>query len=109
MRQGRGQLTDRVLDLSRELLGREITRTELRLLPYLQFTMMNSQRIDPIKIDGDEMKVLSLWAEEGHLLDGVTSCGRPKISEGEKIVITEEFWSIMNEILFLSYVDLYEE
>ena len=44
--QGRGQLTQRIKDKSYELLGYGINQTELRLMPYIQHQMMNSQRID---------------------------------------------------------------
>lgn len=95
MAQLRGQLTDRVKEKARELLKRDITLAELRMMPYLQYQMMNERHIDPNKCNGDDRKVLSLWREEGHIEGGASGLG-----------ITKEFWDIINEILFLSYVDI---
>ena len=95
MEQGRGQLTDRVKAKAKELLGRDIDVTELRLMPYLQYQMMNEQRIDPAKCNGDDRKILSKWRESGHIKGGAGGLG-----------ITKEFWTIINEILFLAYVDI---
>lgn len=92
--QGRGQLTERVSIKAKELLGRDIDVTELRMMPYLQYQMMNEQRIDPNKCNGDDRKVLAKWREEGHIEGGASGLG-----------ITKEFWDIINEILFLAYVD----
>lgn len=39
--QSRGQLTERVKLLSKKLLGYEIEKTELRLMPYIIVTMMD--------------------------------------------------------------------
>lgn len=95
MAQGRGQLTERVAAKAKELLGRDIDTTELRLMPYIQYQMMNEQRIDPAKCNGDDRRVLALWHKEGHIERGASGLG-----------ITKKFWDILNEILFLSYVDI---
>jgi len=94
-KQGRGQLTQRIKDKSKELLGYEITQTELRLMPYVQYAMVNQQKIDPSRINNDERKVLSKWREEGHIEGGASGLG-----------LTKEFWNILHEIIFLGYVDL---
>lgn len=62
--QKRGQLTDRIKEKSLELLGYEITQKELRLIPYLQYQMVNEQKIDPRKIDEEEREILSKWREK---------------------------------------------
>ena len=95
MTQGRGQLTKRVAEKAKELLGRDIDTTELRLMPYLQYQMMNKQRIDPAMCSGNDRKILSKWREAGHIDGGASGLG-----------ITKEFWDIINEILFLAYVDV---
>jgi hypothetical protein len=93
--QKRGQLTDRIIEKSNELLGYEITQQELRLLPYLQYLMVNEQRIDPNRINDDERKILSKWRKAGHIEGGASGLG-----------MTKEFWDIINELIFLGYVDL---
>lgn len=98
MEQKRGQLTQRIKDKSKELLGYEISLAELRLLPYVQYVSVNDQKFDLNKINAEELDILSNWHEKGYLEGGqVTS-----------LKVTKEFWSILNEILFLGYVDLHE-
>lgn len=90
----RGQLTQVVSDCARRVLGIEdIGITELRLMPYIQYQMMNEQRLDPRKINEDERKILSVWREKGWIEGGASGLN-----------ITKEFWDGINEILWLSYV-----
>jgi len=93
--QKRGQLTDRIKDWSKELLGYEITQMELRFLPYIQYVMVNNQKIDPVKINADERSMLSFWRNKGYIEGGVSG-----------LKITKEFWDIINELIFLGYVDI---
>lgn len=95
MTQERGQLTDRIKARSKELLGYEIDTVELRLLPYIQFVMVNDQRIDPRKCNQAERDVLAKWREAGRIESGASG-----------LSITKEFWDIVCEIVFLGYVDL---
>lgn len=95
--QFRGQLTKRVKSKSIELLGYEIGVTELRLLPYIIHVMMDNQRIDPRKINGEERKILKKWREAGQIYGGASG-----------LAITKEFWGICTELVFISYVDLTE-
>lgn len=98
-RQGRGHLTDRIKEKSKELMGREISTRELRLMPYALTTMIDSpQRIDPRRINQEERGFLSLWREAGYMEGGASG-----------MQITREFWDILCEIVFLGYVDLFEE
>ena len=89
----RGELTKNVIVKSKELLGYEIDTVELRLMPYIQYTMMNNQSIDPNSINAEDRKVLSKWRKSGHIEGGVSG-----------LAITKEFWDIINELLFMSYV-----
>ena len=93
--QGRGQLTQRIKDKSKELLGYEIDQRELRLMPYVQYVMMNNQKIDIRHINSEERQILSKWRKAGHIEGGAGGLG-----------ITRRFWEILCEILFLGYVDL---
>jgi len=95
MSQNRGELTDRIKKKSEELFGSEITTKELRLLPYLMYVMMNEQRLDPNKINEEERKILRKWKDAGYIEGGASG-----------MLITEEFWKIMTEIIFLGYVDI---
>lgn len=94
----RGALTNNIKAKSKELLGYEISLTELRLMPYVQFVMTNEQRIDPTKINQKERAILSYWREKGYIEGGAGG-----------LAITKEFWDAMCEILFLGYVAYREE
>lgn len=94
-KQLRGKLTKRICERSRDLLGYTMDETELRLMPYIMYVMVNSQRIDPAKINQEEREVLSKWREAGHIEGGAGG-----------LTITEEFWNILCEIVRLGYVDL---
>jgi hypothetical protein len=93
--QKRGQLTDRIKEKSKELLGYEISQRELRMLPYIQYVMTNEQRIDPNRINSEEREILSKWRKDGHIEGGASD-----------LKITKEFWNIICELIFLGYVDL---
>jgi len=95
MSQGRGQLTNRIKAKSKELLGYEITQKELRLMPYILYTMQNEQKIEIHKIDPEERKILKKWKSEDHIEGGASG-----------LRITKEFWNILCEIVFLGYVDI---
>lgn len=93
--QGRGQLTQRVQDAAKRLLSREITVHELRLMPYVQYLMVNEQKLDIAKINQEEREILSSWRKNGYLYGGA----------GERMEVTREFWNILCEIIWLAYVD----
>jgi hypothetical protein len=106
--QKRGQLTDRIKQRSAELFGYEISQKELRLMPYLQYQLVNEQRLKPEHLNEDDREILAKWVSKGYILDGVSECkGRPMMSEGVKLKITKEFWDSILEILWLGYVDLH--
>lgn len=92
--QSRGQVTERVKSLSKKLLGYEIEKTELCLLPYIMVTMMDEQRIKPEKINQEERAILAKWRAAGHIEGGASG-----------LAITKGFWGICSELVFLSYVD----
>lgn len=93
----RGMLTDEVNKIAEDMINRKITKTELRLFPYIQYVMVNEQKIDPNKINGDERKILQKWREEEFIEGGASG-----------LSITKEFWDFMCEILFESYVKIEE-
>ena len=71
-----------------------ITVEELRLIPYLQYLLVNHMRVDPAKINEKERKILQKWRDEGKITFSVQ----------EPCTITKEFWDFINNILFDSYV-----
>ena len=95
MTQARGQLTDRIKQRSKELLGYEITVRELRLMPYIMYVMVNEQRLEIAKINQEEREILRKWKDAGHIEGGASG-----------LAITREFWDICCSIVFLGYVDI---
>lgn len=91
----RGDLTPRIREKSKELFGYEINQTELRLIPYLQYIMINEQRLDISRITGEERAIISKWREAGHIEGGASG-----------MRITRKFWEMLCEIVFLGYVDI---
>ncbi len=94
-KQMRGSLTKRIKAKSKELLGYEISQKELRLMPYVQYVMVNDQKISIRHCNQDDRDVLQKWREAGHIEGGASG-----------LQITEEFWNIICEIVRLGYVDL---
>lgn len=94
----RGQLTQAVADKARELLGKEITQVELRLMPYAQYVMLNGQRIERRKINDEELQILGDWRERGWIEGGAPD-----------MAISKDFWTAIHEILWLAYVAYAEQ
>jgi hypothetical protein len=97
MSQKRGQLTERIKQRSKELLGYEIGVVELRLMPYVQYVMMNDQRIDRQKVNQADRDILAKWRKAGHIDGGAGG-----------LQITRAFWDIICDICFLGYIDIDE-
>jgi len=95
MTQLRGQLTSRIKKRSKELLGYEISQTELRLMAYIQFVMCNEQKINIASVNQEDRKIMSKWRKARHIEGGASQMG-----------ITRHFWDILCEIIFLGYVDI---
>jgi hypothetical protein len=85
-------LTPEVKALALKLLGKEITTVELRLMPYIQYTLMNSKRIDVSRVNSDDRAIMSDWRARGWL-DGGAS----------EMSVSKEFWDAMHELLWVSY------
>lgn len=89
----RGALTEEIQDIAKRMIKREITIRELRLIPYIQFVMVNDQKLEPNKISQEEREILRKWKDAGFVEGGATG-----------LSITKEFWDFMCEVLFEGYV-----
>lgn len=98
-KQLRGALTGRISLKAMELLGREITRKELRLFPYLIHVSMNMQRIDFQKVDDEEVGIIEALDDQGLCLF---------LNGSGSLRLTHEGWTKLTELVFLGYVDLSE-
>ena len=86
--------------MSRGIITEEIkekyhmTLKECRLIPYVQYLLVNQMAIDPLKIDAEERKILQTWRDKGYIT----------FSMREPLTVSREFWDIMNNFLWDSYV-----
>ena len=55
---GRGMLTTDVNEIAKLMIGRDITRTELRLIPYIQQVMCNERKLKIEHINAEEREIL---------------------------------------------------
>lgn len=91
----RGILTEAVKDTGFRLMGEELTVRKLRLMPYIQYVMMNEQRTYRAKISDEERDILEEWQNKGYLVRDANF----------SLTITRKFWDIINEILWFAYVE----
>lgn len=89
----RGQLTDKIQELARSFLDREITTGELRLYPYLDYVMKNEQKIEPKRINREDRDILQKLREENHIEGGASG-----------LSMTKEFYDYINQVLWLGYI-----
>lgn len=89
----RGQLTRAIVAQSLVLLGKEISQAELRLMPYVQYCMVNDQAIQPSKINADERAILSDWRQRGWIEGGAAG-----------MTMTEHFWKAIHDLIWVAYV-----
>jgi hypothetical protein len=90
----RGQLTEELKALAEELLSvSEFTQQELRLLPYLQYLVLNNENINPQKINQEERAILSRWKLKGWIFGGMVD-----------LAISKAFWDTINQILWVGYI-----
>ena len=89
----RGQLTEGIQKLAKDFLDREITITELRLYPYLDYVMKNSQKIEPNRISPGDREVLKILRREEHIEGGASG-----------LSMIKEFYDYMSQVLWLGYV-----
>lgn len=94
MKMSRGMLTEEIENKSNELFGYKFNQRELRLLPYVQYCVLNNTNISPDKVNGEERLILQKWTQLGFLK-----------SPSTELQISKEFWDGMNEILWLGYVE----
>jgi len=96
--QNRGQLTQRIKDKSKELLGYEISMRELRLMAYVHYIMANSRHTERSAINDEEREIFEQWQDKGF-------CDR---NANFSLTVTHKFWVALSEIIWLGYVDLIE-
>ena len=91
----RGALTKDIKDDAyiKNWLGREITLTELRLFPYLQYLAVNNGKIDYEKVSREEVRVIEDLEDAGWLQT------EPRVKPDRKL------WNLMCHVIYMGYVD----
>lgn len=77
-----------------ELTGVRLDRKNIRLLPYIQYVLMNEQVFDISKITLQENAIIQELKSKGCLID-----------HKGRIRCTLDFWTVLNDVLYLAYVD----
>lgn len=90
---GRGVLTEEIQKLTRDFLHREITTAELRLYPYLDHVLKNTQVLEPHCCNQEDRNILSVLRKEGHIEGGASG-----------LRMTKEFYDFIQQVLWLGYV-----
>ena len=88
----RSGITKEIKEKSKELLGYEITWVELRLMPYIQYVLENTRKIDRAKINEEEEEIIQKWMDQGWIL------------KRDPLAVTKKFWDAMSELIWLAYV-----
>jgi len=89
----RGMLSADIQKAANLHLGRSITTEELRLMAYVQYVMVNEQKIEPCRVNADDRKILAKWRKERYIEGGASG-----------LSITWEFWYAICVIIWLGYV-----
>ena len=90
----RGQVTPAIKELAKKLLDIEdISTDELRLMPYIQYVMINEQKLQPQLMNPSDRKIFARWKANGWVDGGMTG-----------LRITKDFWDAITEIIWVSYV-----
>jgi hypothetical protein len=90
----RGAMTEKIDTISISMIHRKISQKELRLMPYIQYVLENEQTIDIRRINQVEKQILDSWSGEGFLIGDYL----------DKVVVTKEFWNLICEVIWESYV-----
>ncbi len=89
----RGQLTEKVQELANEYLGREISLTELRLYPFIDYCIKNGGYMDRRKLSREELELLHSYNKD----DVQRAYGY--------IYVSKDFYEYMQKVLWESYVE----
>lgn len=91
----RGMLTDKIQEKAVSFLNREITQKELRLYPYIDYSIKNGcYGWSYDKMDEEEIKILNKLYDEKHI-----------VYYPDKIIVTRKFYNYIQDILPTGYVE----
>lgn len=91
----RGMITDEINAKAKELMGYEaLSSQELRLMPYLQYIIVNGQGVLHNRVNTEERAILDIWIKKGFISNVY-----------EQLEMTKEFWNAISELIYLGYVN----
>ena len=97
----RGMITDEIQSASKAVLGYKIGVIEFRLMPYVQYELMNGGLLMKRRMNQKEINVLKKWQKSG-FVDLAEDVHVYSIS------VTQDFWKAMNHLLWFGYAAAYE-
>ncbi len=80
-----------------KFFGRDPSLREIRLFPYLTYSLMN-QKIEREKMNSEERELLTNYERQGFIK-----------KRGTDIGCTKEFWDFMTDIVYKTYVQEVED
>lgn len=97
-KEDRGMINEQNKAYYFENTKRDLTKQEMRLLPYMIYTFQNKEKLS--NLNEDEIKILKSLNEQG-LIEFKRAYHSPGYYD---IKISENFYFVCNEILYMSYV-----
>lgn len=90
----RGQVTPEIKKKAKLLLDIDsMSVTALRLMPYMQYHLVNGTNLNPNNMNEKERKILSVWRKRGFITGGASDFG-----------VTKKFYGAVCELIWLGYV-----
>lgn len=96
----RGTLTEEINNTAKKFLNRELSTTELRLYPYIDYCIKNTGAMQYSKINKEELEILEMLENEGYIYRHTGGMGTFYIA------IRKDFYDFIQEILWLAYVEI---
>lgn len=81
-------------EISKEKLGYEINQDEIRFIVYMTYEQVNGAKLNPKKLRWDEIIIFDKYFKKWWIT-----------LEEDKFFCTKEFWLIIQEIIYHSYVN----
>lgn len=91
MKISHGEFTEKVKEISKKHLSREITEKEFKIIPFVNFYIVSNNFIEN-NFNHSQLNILNKWLKEFIGLSFFP------------LKITKEFWSFINEIIYYGYI-----
>ena len=90
----RGKVTQEIKMKAKYLLDIDsISATALRLMPYMQYCLVNNTNLNNNNMNENEKRILKEWRKKGFITEGAPD-----------FAVTKKFWDAMGELIWLGYV-----